>query len=118
MSLLDIELSSEVLVKEIIKNHFQYWLNKFPRLGGIVYDEMMNELYTEETWQWFLNNPNKIHIYWWDNYRDLRIYICKARKTRPRGLDWGYILYRGHYGNANACTLYKMIKDYEASKCL
>ena len=97
----------------IIKNHFQFWINKFPRIEGITFDNH----YTEETWNWFLNNPNRVHIYWWDNYKDLKIYVCKASPKRPTGLDWGYIKYTGNYDvNGYAYTFYKMIKEYEFTR--
>ena len=113
MSLLDMELSSETLIKTVIEKHFQFWLNKFPRIEGIVFDD---DHCTEEDWEWFANNPNKVHIYWQDNYVDLRIRVCKAGKDRPAGLDWGYVRYTGHShdGGGYCYTLRKMIKEYES----
>ena len=117
MSLLDMELSSETLIKMVIKKHFQFWLNKFPRIEGIVFEDLVNNTYTEEDWEWFAKNPSKVHIYWWDNYKDLRICVCKASQSRPAGLDWGYMRYTGHsHDSGGYCyTLKKMIKEYEDS---
>ena len=118
MSILDMELSSRDLIEAVIKHHFQFWIDRFPRIKGISFDESMNERYKEEDWDYILEHPNKVHIYWWDNYYDLRIYIHKkiTRVSRPH-IDWGYVCYTGHHkAGGSTYTLKKMIKDYESTR--
>lgn len=115
MSLLDIEHNNipETIIKDVIRKHFQFWIDRFPRLNGIVFDELMNT-YTEEDWQFFIDKPNKTHIYWWDNYEDLRICICR-QGIRPKELNCGYVRYTGHTNlHGYSYTLRKMINNYES----
>lgn len=105
MSLLDIQSDnmSEILVKDILRKHFQFWLNRFPSVNGIVFDELMDD-YTEEDWQFFIDKPNKTRIYWWDDLNKLRLFIRRGG-IRPNNLDWGYVMYNRH-------TMREMIKQY------
>lgn len=105
MSLLDIQSDnmSEILVKDILRKHFQFWLNRFPNMVGIIFDELMDD-YTEEDWQFFLDKPNKTRIYWWDNFKELKLFICR-KGNKPNNLDWGYASYRRH-------TMRDMIEQY------
>ena len=106
MSLLDIQSDnmSEILVKDILQKHFQFWLNRF-KVYGIVFDELMDD-YTEEDWQFFIDKPNKTRIYWWDDFKSnkLRLFIRK-KGIIPNNLDWGYVRYTRH-------TMRDMIEQY------
>lgn len=107
MSLLDIQSDnmSEILVKDILRKHFQFWLNRFPEINGIVFDELTND-YTEEDWQFFLDKSNETRIYWWDDFdcNKLRLFIRK-KGTTPNVLDSGYVRYCEH-------TMRDMIEQY------
>ena len=119
MGLLDMEISNRTLVEEVIKHHFKFWISKFPRIDGLVFDKKMDE-YTEDDWQWIIDHPENVYLFWWDTYHDLQIYIYKKTTifaSRPEGLDWGYVRYTG-YRNSNGYfyTLKKMIKEYESAR--
>lgn len=109
MSLLDIQSDniSEILVKDIFRKHFQFWLNRFPEINGIAFDELMDG-YTEEDWQFFIDKPNKTYIYWWDDFNKLRLFIHK-KGARPNNLDFGYVRYSIH-------TMHEMIEQYNTGK--
>lgn len=111
MSLLDIQSDnmSEILVKDIFRKHFQFWLNRFPDVNGIAFDELMDD-YTEEDWQFFLDKPNKTRIYWCDdlNRNKLRLFIRK-KGIRPNNLDFGYVSYHRH-------TMREMIEQYNTGR--
>lgn len=113
MSLLDMKCSSRILIEEVIKHHFKIWLSRFPEIEGIVFDEIMNERYTEEDWDYMIEHPNRVHIYWWDSYYELRIYIHKYERgvSRPN-INWGYVRYTGNHINGYSVTLKSMIKEY------
>lgn len=119
MGLLDMELSNRTLVEEVIKHHFNFWMSKFPRIKGLVFDKKMDE-YTEDDWQWIIDHPEKVYLFWWDTYWDLQIYIHKrtaSLDSRPN-IDWGYVRYTGHHNpNGYSYTLKKMIKEYESTRC-
>lgn len=106
MSLLDIQSNnmSEILVKDILRKHFQFWLDRFC-VNEIVFDELMDD-YTEEDWQFFLDKPNKTRIYWWDdlNCNKLRLFIRK-KGIIPNNLNFGYVRYIRH-------TMRDMIEQY------
>lgn len=108
MSLLDIQSDniSEILVKDIVKEHFKkYWIDRLlPYRNYIVFDELMND-YTEDDYKNFIDNPEKVNIYWWHDGPYMRLFICRSNKILL-GLNPCYKKYL-------SCDLWEMIDKYK-----
>lgn len=103
MSLLDIQSDnmSEILVKDILRKHFQFWLNRFPNMVGIIFDELMDDYTENDYYKDFIDNPEKVNIYWWFDSSYMRLFVCRSNKI-PLKLNPRYTKYL-------SCDLWGMI---------
>lgn len=110
MSLLNCNDERDELSKPIILNIVRKYFERFFGKYGKVYFNQLIDNYTDDDWDWMINNPGKVHFYTWFTYCDVRIYIS-ATDIRPDDLEWGYEIFRP--SSCYRMTLYKIFKYYE-----